>query len=136
MGRLGLELVFVLRLVLVAITGAEQQWVTEDRARPVELPDYDCARVVGSNLRAIKMCHVLEERDGLAEPGKLMVTLDIAPTGEVADVRLDGAVGSVRFADCVRARARNWTFPRFRWGPVKKFTFPVVFLADERRGAF
>src|SRR2546430_11901534 len=100
MGRLGIELVFVLRLVLSAVTGTGERWLAEERARPVELRDGECARIVGARLRPVKICHVLEEKDGIAPVGKLLVTLVIAPTGQVTDVRLDGAVGSVRFSEC------------------------------------
>jgi hypothetical protein len=128
MGHLTIELVLVMRLVLLAVTGAGQHWLAEDRARPVELPEAEAARVAGQNLRAVRACHVVEQRAGLAPVGKLLVTLDITSVGKVADVRLDGSVGSVRFAECVKARARAWLFPRVRTGPTKRFTFPVVFL--------
>jgi hypothetical protein len=100
------------------------------QASPADLTDADVARVVGANLRAIKGCWALERR-GDAEAGgggKVILTLDVAPSGTVSEARVASApFASPAFYACLRGRARSWTFPRFRIGP-RRFSVPLVFM--------
>ena len=100
-------------------------------AGPAELNDADVARVVAANLFAVKACWAIERRaaDGAEHGGKVVLALDVAPTGDVLATRVDGArFASPAFATCLRARAAAWRFPRFQHGPMR-FSVPLVFVA-------
>ncbi len=92
----------------------------------IELSDADAARVVARNLRAVKTCWALEQRDGADRGGKALLSLEVAPSGSVRSARVDARFASPRFAACVRARAATWTFPRT--ARTARFTVPLVFV--------
>jgi hypothetical protein len=121
----------MLRLVLLAVSVGGANYAEEWRALPEELTDAAVARVTAAQLRAVKLCYAIEERTGFATPGKALLGLRIAPSGEVEDAVLDGAGVTPRLDACVRARALGWRFPRVRHGP-KRAVFPIVFFGDER----
>jgi hypothetical protein len=92
------------------------------------LPDPEVVRVIRSNLAAVKGCYAVEERNGTVGSGKAIVNLEIDPAGTVANVKIDApAFSGSGLPNCVGARAKSWTFPKFTSGP-KKFSYPFVFV--------
>jgi hypothetical protein len=92
------------------------------------LPDDQVVRVIRQNLAAVKGCYAVEERSGTVGSGKAIVSLEISPSGEVAEVKVDApAFRESRLPACVSGRAKGWTFPRFTEGP-KRFSYPFVFV--------
>jgi hypothetical protein len=92
------------------------------------LPDDQVVRVIRQNLMAVKGCYAIEEKSGGIGSGKAIVSLEIDPTGTVANVRVDApAFRESKLPECVSGRAKAWTFPKFTQGP-KKFSYPFVFV--------
>jgi hypothetical protein len=92
------------------------------------LPDPEVVRVIRSNLSAVKGCYAIEERNGTVGSGKAIVSIEIDPTGTVANVKVDApAFSNSGLPNCVSTRAKTWTFPKFTSGP-KKFSYPFVFV--------
>jgi hypothetical protein len=97
-------------------------------ALPGPLPDAEVVQVIRHNLAGIKGCYQIEERAGTVSSGKAIVSIEIDPTGNVSDVKVDApAFSASKLPACLSNRARGWTFPKFTQGP-KKFSYPFVFV--------
>jgi hypothetical protein len=95
---------------------------------PGPLPDPEVVKVIRANLGAVKGCYAVEERAGTVASGKAIVTLEIAQSGSVANVKVDApAFSDSQLPQCVSTRAKGWQFPKFSQGP-KKFSYPFVFV--------
>jgi hypothetical protein len=92
------------------------------------LPDDQVVRVIRQNLGAVQGCYQIEERAGVVGSGKAIVSIEIAPTGKVSDVKVDApAFRASHLPACVTNRAKSWSFPKFTQGP-KNFSYPFVFV--------
>jgi hypothetical protein len=93
------------------------------------LPDKEVVAVIRSNLAAMKGCYAAEERAGTVGSGKAIVTLEISAGGTVAGVRVDApAFSASNLPNCLSARAKAWTFPKFTAKEPKRFSYPLVFV--------
>ena len=96
-----------------------------------ELPDPEVIRVIRSNLGSIKACYTIAEKANGQElgAGKAIVNLEIEGTGLVSRVQIDApAFAASKLPECMSARARAWTFPKFTDKVAKKFAYPFVFV--------
>lgn len=92
------------------------------------LPDDEITKVIRSNLGQMKACYDAEA--GAAGTGKAIVTLDIDPSGTVANVRVDAPANfaDTKVPSCIGARAKGWAFPAFTAKERRHFTYPLVFV--------
>lgn len=92
------------------------------------LPDPEVVTVIRRNLPGVKGCYEVEERAGTVGSGKAIVSIEIAPAGSVSAVSVEApAFAGSKLPECLSARAKTWTFPKFTQGP-KKFSYPFVFV--------
>ena len=92
------------------------------------LPDDQVVRVIRSNLVGMKTCYQVAERAGAVGSGKAILSVEIAPEGSVATVRVEApAFQSSTLPSCMTNQAKAWTFPKFTQGP-KRFSYPFVFV--------
>jgi hypothetical protein len=93
------------------------------------LPDGEITRVIRANLAAVKACYDAEEKIGAVGSGKAIVTVDIAPSGAVANVRVDApAFNDSKVPSCISTRAKGWAFPGFTAKETRRFSYPFVFV--------
>jgi len=94
-----------------------------------QLPDTDVVRVIRAHLPQVKGCYQVAERTGAVGSGKAILSLEIAPTGQVAVTNVIApAFSASQLPQCISQNAKQWTFPRTTAKLTKKFSYPFVFV--------
>jgi TonB family protein len=99
--------------------------------RPNGLPDQpggdDVARVIRSNLGAVKGCYANAARRS-GRSGKAIVTFTIGSDGRPTNVQVDApSFKDTGLPTCLTAQVSFWSFPRSRKG-AGEVSYPFVFV--------
>jgi hypothetical protein len=87
----------------------------------------DVARVIRSNLAAVKGCYISAARQG-GRSGKAIVTFTIGSDGRPSDVQVDApSFKDTGLPRCLGAQVSFWSFPRSQKG-AGVVSYPFVFV--------
>jgi hypothetical protein len=93
---------------------------------PVQPGGDEVARVIRSNLPAVKGCYASAARNGLS--GKAIVTFTIGSDGRPTNVQVDApSFEGTKLPSCLTAQVSFWSFPRSQKG-AGAVSYPFVFV--------
>ncbi len=96
---------------------------------PAKLEMNDISRTIRSNLTAVKVCYLREQRV-TARSGKAIVNFAVQSSGQVSDVEVNApAFKGTNLPNCVGDQVKKMTFPKFQQGP-QSVSYPFVFVGS------
>jgi hypothetical protein len=98
-------------------------------ALPAKLEMNDISRTIRTNLAAVKVCYLREQRVA-ARSGKAIVNFAVQADGKVGDVEVNApAFKGTNLPTCVGDQVKKMTFPKFQNGP-QSVSYPFVFVGS------
>ena len=96
---------------------------------PTKLETNDISRTIRTNLAAVKVCYLREQRVS-ARSGKAIVNFAVSSAGKVSDVEVNApAFKDTNLPNCVGDQVKKMTFPKFQNGP-QSVSYPFVFVGS------
>ena len=96
---------------------------------PRDLSTAQLARVVEAQQPTLKVCYdAALEKHPYKQEMRLDATIEIAPSGRVASVELEGGGGLPGMADCLRKAIKGWQFPRAK--DATETSLPLIFKPE------
>jgi len=96
---------------------------------PGKLDMSEISRTIRSNLGAVKVCYLREQRI-TARSGKAIVTFSINSDGTVGEVDVNApAFRGTNLPKCIGEQIKRMTFPKFQEGP-QSVSYPFVFVGS------
>jgi hypothetical protein len=96
---------------------------------PQKLDMTDISRTIRSNLTAVKVCYLREQRIA-ARSGKAIVNFAVNSDGSVSNVEVKApAFRGTNLPGCVGNQVKKMTFPKFQQGP-QTVSYPFVFVGS------
>jgi hypothetical protein len=96
---------------------------------PQKLEMNDISRTIRSNLSAVKVCYLREQRVA-TRSGKAIVNFAVSSEGKVSDVEVNApSFKGTNLPGCVGDQVKKMTFPKFQQGP-QSVSYPFVFVGS------